>query len=257
MSGNSFSGFFSDIPPVTRNLIIINVLIWLVEAVMPSFGATIINTLGLHYVTASNFNPAQIITYMFIHDNHTVFHVLFNMFTLWMFGRILEHVWGSKRYFIFYMVCGIGAAVVQEAVWSLSYQQEYIDGIAQLNGVTSGYMREIVDNAKAMGDTRFVEGMAAFKSQLVTVGASGAIFGLLLGFAMVFPNMPLYFFFIPVPVKAKWMVLGYGVVEFFLGISNSGGTVAHFAHLGGMLFGFILLMYWRKNGTLRGNNFYN
>lgn len=255
MNGYSSGGFLGNIPPVTRNLIIINFLIWAIEAIFPSFGVTIIRTLGLHYVTASNFNPAQIITYMFIHDNHTVLHVLFNMFSLWMFGRILEQVWGPRRYLLFYMICGVGAAFVQELVWSFTWQQEYIDGIAKLNGVTSGYMKEIVDQAATAGDSRFTEAMIQFKQTLVTVGASGAVYGLLLGFAMVFPDMPLYLFFIPVPIKAKWMVLGYGVLEFFLGVSNTGGTVAHFAHLGGMLFGLIILLYWRKKGTLRGNIF--
>ncbi|MDE5773715.1 MAG: rhomboid family intramembrane serine protease, partial [Muribaculaceae bacterium] len=133
----------------------------------------------------------------------------------------------------------------------------YIDGIAAQNGVTSGYMAEIVRQAGQIGDQRFIEAMTMFKNQLITVGASGAIFGLLLGFAMVFPNMPMYLFFIPVPIKAKWMVIGYGVLEFFLGVSNySGDTVAHFTHLGGMLFGLIILLYWRKKGTLGGNNFY-
>ncbi len=255
MNGNSSGGFLGHIPPVTRNLIIINFLIWAIETIFPSFGNTIIRTLGLHYVTASNFNPAQIITYMFVHDDHTVLHVFFNMFSLWMFGRVLEQVWGSKRYLLFYMICGIGAAFIQELVWSFTWQQEYIDGIAKVNGVTSGYMKEIVDQAVTAGDTRFTDAMMQFKQSLVTVGASGAIYGLLLGFAMVFPNMPLYLFFIPVPIKAKWMVLGYGVLEFFLGVSNTGGTVAHFAHLGGMLFGLIILLYWRKKGTLRGNIF--
>ncbi|MDE5774565.1 MAG: rhomboid family intramembrane serine protease, partial [Muribaculaceae bacterium] len=125
MNGSASGGFLSNIPPVTRNLIIINVLIWAVEAIIPSFGDTIIRVLGLHYVAATQFNPIQIITYMFVHDNHSVIHVLFNMFTLWMFGRILEHVWGSRRFFVFYMICGLGAAVVQEVVWTLSWEHTY------------------------------------------------------------------------------------------------------------------------------------
>lgn len=207
-----------NLPAVTKNLIIINVLIWVVEALFPSFPSFAINGLyrhcALHYVGASDFNPAQIITYMFLHDQRSFIHVFFNMFTLFMFGPILERTWGSKRFFMFYMVCGMGAALVQEGVWALTWEHDYI-----------------------------------------TVGASGAIFGLLLGFAFVFPNMPLYLFFIPIPIKAKWMVIGYGVLEFFLGVSG-GGTVAHFAHLGGMLFGLIILLIWRRKGTLHGNGFY-
>lgn len=231
-------------------------LIWVIGAILPNFGETLSLRLGLHYWGAPNFNPAQLVTYMFLHDPQNILHLFFNMFTLWMFGRVLESVWGSQRYLIFYFVCGIGAGLVQECVWGLTWENEYISGIARMNGMTQNTMRGIVDQATAMGDTRFIEAMTQFKSSLITVGASGAIYGLLLGFAFVFPNMPLYLFFIPVPIKAKWMVLGYGAIEFLLGVSKSISTVAHFAHLGGMLFGLILLLYWRKKGTLRGGNFY-
>ncbi len=247
---------FANIPPVTRNLIIINVLIWLVEFLFPSFAEnTLYRFCGLHYMGGYDFNPAQIFTYMFLHDYHSFIHVFFNMFTLFMFGPILERVWGSKRYLLYYVVCGIGAALVQEGVWALTWKHEYIAGIAKLNGLTYDHMASIVDEALANGDTGFFNAMAQMKNSMITVGASGAIFGLLLGFAFVFPDMPLYLFFIPIPIKAKWMVLGYGVLEFFLGV-NGGGTVAHFAHLGGMLFGLILLLIWKKKGTLRGGSFY-
>lgn len=249
--GNTWRG----IPPVTKNLILINILLWLVEIVFPRFGVTLVDKLGLHLVGADMFNPIQIITYMFLHDSHNFLHIFFNMFTLWMFGRILEQVWGSKRFFMFYMVCGIGAALVQEAVWALTWKHEYITEIARLNGLTYQHMSEVVTQALADGDTRFLSAVAEMKSSMVTIGASGAIFGLLLGFAMTFPNMPLYLFFIPVPIKAKYMVIGYAVIEFFLGV-NGGGTIAHFAHLGGMLFGLAILLYWKKKGTLRGNGFY-
>lgn len=162
---------------------------------------------------------------------------------------------GLKQFFLFYMVCGIGAAFVQEAVWALTWKHEYITEIARLNGLTYQHMSEVVTQALADGDTRFISAIADMKASMVTIGASGAIFGLLLGFAMTFPNMPLYLFFIPVPIKAKYMVIGYAVIEFFLGV-NGGGTIAHFAHLGGMLFGLAILLYWKKKGTLRGNGFY-
>lgn len=257
MNGNFFGGGISGIPPVTRNLIIINILVWAVGAILPDFGAVLETRLGLHYVGAQDFNPVQIITYMFLHSRSSIFHLLFNMFTLWMFGRVLEQVWGSQRFLFFYMVCGIGAALVQEGVWALTWQHEYVSGIARINGLTYDSMKSVVDQAAALGDTRFSTAMAQFRNLMLTVGASGAIFGLLLGFAFVFPNLPLYLFFIPVPVKAKWMVLGYGVLEFFFGITGTQSTVAHFAHLGGMIFGLIILLYWRKKGTLRGNSFYN
>lgn len=241
--------------PVTRNLIIINFLLFAVEIFLPSFGVTLINKLGLHLVGTASFNPIQIITYMFLHDNNTLLHILFNMFSLWMFGRFLENIWGSKRYFVFYMVCGIGAAIVQEAVWLLTWKHEYIAAIAPNFGITYNHMSEIVNTALAQGDAQFVNAVESMKNSFVTIGASGAVFGLLLGFAMCFPNMPLYLFFIPVPIKAKYMVAGYAVLEFFLGV-NGGGTIAHFAHLGGMLFGLFILLYWKKKGTLHGNGFY-
>ena len=187
--------------------------------------------------------------------DRSITHLLFNMFSLWMFGRLLEQVWGSRRFLIYYMVCGIGAALIQEIVWLLTWEHEYISGIALLNGLSYHDMKGIVDSALAHGDSGFINGAASFKNMMMTVGASGAVFGLLLGFAFVFPNMPLYLFFIPVPVKAKYMVLGYAVLEFFFGITGTQSTVAHFAHLGGMIFGLAILLYWKRKGTLRGNLF--
>lgn len=247
--------WWRSMPPVTKNLILINVLIWLVEFCLPGFGRGLIGTLGLHYFGGEHFNPVQIITYLFVHDRSTPMHVFFNMFSLWMFGRLMEQVWGSKRFFIYYFVCGIGAGVIQECVWALTWEHEYISGIAMLNGLSYEPMKEIVDQAIAAGDPEFLDAISAFKSQMVTIGASGAVFGLLMGFAFMFPNMPLYLFFIPVPVKAKWMVLGYAVIEFFLGVAG-GGTIAHFAHLGGLIFGLVLLLYWKKKGTLNGGRDY-
>ncbi len=255
MFRNAGSGWQS-IPPVTKNIIIINFIVWLAEIIGPNFSATIVRVLGLHFVYSDTFNPIQIITYMFVHSPSNIMHILFNMFTLWMFGRVLEQVWGSKRFFMFYMACGIGAALVQEAVWALTWEHDYISGIAGLNGLTYQHMKEVVEMSVARGDLQFAAAMADFRAHMVTVGASGAIFGLLLGFAFVFPNMPLYLFFIPVPIKAKYMVIGYGVLEFFLGVGRSTDTVAHFAHLGGMIFGLIILLYWKKKGTLNGGRFY-
>lgn len=244
-----------DIPPVTKHLIIINVLIWLVECFSGRFGDVLVDKLGLHIIGSYLFNPIQILSYMFLHDQRTFMHIFFNMFTLFMFGRLIEQVWGSRRFFIFYMVCGIGAALVQEGVWALTWEHEYIAGIAQSNGLTYDHMAEVVREALAANDPKWIEGYEMSKSQFVTVGASGAIFGLLLAFAFIAPELPMYLFFIPIPIKAKYMVLGYAVLEFLLGVSG-GGTIAHFAHLGGMLFGLPMLLYWKKKGTLRGNRFY-
>ncbi len=256
MIGNGNSTWWSTIPPVTKNLIIINVLIWIAMAVVRGFAPVMVDKLGLHLVGASDFNPVQVITYMFLHDPRSIFHVLFNMFTLYMFGRSLEHIWGSKRFFVFYMVCGVGAAIVQECVWMLTWRQEYIEQIARINGLTFDSARQVVEQAIAAGDEGWIDNINQMKAAMVTIGASGAIFGILLGFAFVFPDLPLYLMFIPVPIKAKYMVVGYAVIEFFLGVSTSDSTVAHFAHLGGMLFGLLILLYWRKKGTLRGGRFY-
>ena len=253
INGSSSGGWWRAIPPVTKNLIIINFIVWLAEILVPGFSTTLLNRLGLHMIGSSLFNPLQLFTYMFMHDSRTPMHILFNMFSLWMFGRILEHVWGSRRFLVFYLVCGIGAALVQEGVWQLTWRNDYIDGIARLNGLTFEHMSEIVDAAVRSGDTKWIDAIRDFKSNMCTIGAYGAIYGILLGFAITFPNLPLYFFFIPVPIKAKYMVIGYGVIEFFLGISGSVSTVAHFAHLGGMLFGILLLLYWKKKGTLHSN----
>ncbi len=231
-------------------------MLWLGEFIFPGFAErTLLPRLGLHYIGSDLFNPAQLFTYMFLHDPSGITHIFFNMFSLWMFGRILERVWGGKRYLLFYLVCGVGAAFAQEAVWAMTWRHEYIQGIAALNGLTYDHMQQIVDQATAAGDSGFLAGMADMKSRMMTVGASGAIFGLLLGFAFVFPNMPLYLFFIPVPIKAKYMVIGYAVLEFFFGVQG-GGTIAHFAHLGGMLFGLAMMLYWKKKGTLHGNGYY-
>lgn len=244
-----------EIPVVTRNLLIINILIYLLELLTGTrFTNWMDDHLGLHLIGSSKFNPVQIFTYMFLHGGFV--HILFNMFTLWMFGRILEQVWGSRRFFVFYMICGMGAALVQEGVWALTWYHDYVSAIAPLNGLTFEHASELVNAAIANHDTGVLGGIDSYKSSLVTIGASGAIYGLLLGFAFVFPNMPLYLFFIPVPIKAKYMVIGYAVIEFMLGVGSSAGTIAHFAHLGGMIFGLILLLYWRHKGTLNGNNFY-
>lgn len=249
---NNFTMWMRQIPPVTRNLIIINLIIWIFCAVSRGLGDFMVNHLGLHFILSERFNPVQIFTYMFMHDTGSILHVGFNMFTLWMFGRIMEQVWGSRRFLIFYFVCGIGAGIVQEVVWYFTYMQDYIAGIAPMNGLTYEAMKNVIE----MNPGHFFSGIETFKNSIVTIGASGAIFGLLLGFAFVFPDMPMYLFFIPVPIKAKYMVIGYTVLEFFLGMNGLQMSVAHFAHLGGMLFGLVLLLYWKHKGTLRGGGFY-
>lgn len=236
---------FSNIPPVTKNLIIINFLIWVVMMIAGD-RLHLVEYGGLHYFKASDFNPAQLLTYMFMHSTQGLAHIVFNMFTLFMFGITLERVLGSARYLFYYISCGIGAALVQELVWSLTWENMFVKLLANGNGVSFEVAREAINYALATGQN------LPFLNSLVTVGASGAIYGVLLAFGMLFPNMPLYIMFIPVPVKAKWMVIGYGVIELLIGLSNAHDGVAHFAHLGGMIFGFIMLYIWKKQGLFNG-----
>ena len=239
--GNSFLG---SIPAVTRNLLIINLLVWFAQNTLPRIGIDVESFLALHYWQASDFNPVQLISYMFLHGDFS--HIFFNMFSLWMFGRILEQVMGQKRFLFYYISCGLGAAVIQELVWTFSWRADFIPALANLNQVSITYMSQLVDQALAAGEE------LPFLNQMLTIGASGGVFGILLAFGMLFPNMPLYLMFIPVPIKAKWMVIGYGLIELLFGVSGIMNSVAHFAHLGGMLFGFIVLMYWKKKGLFSG-----
>lgn len=253
MNENFFTRLRRDIPPVTLNLLIINILIWAVSALIPSMDDKLIGLLGLHYFESDSFNPIQLIGYMFLHDPNAPFHIFFNMFTLWMFGRILERVWGSSKFMLFYFVCGIGAGLVQEAVWALTWQSDFASALQLVGGVSRDEMGAAVRQELAAGNPHLTSLAHIFlNSHLITIGASGAIFGLLLGFAFAFPNMEMYIMFIPLPIKAKYMVVIYGLIEIFLGVSGRLDSVAHYAHLGGMLFGLILLLYWRKKGTLHG-----
>ena len=229
---------FRNIPIVTRNLLIINVLVYLLASVVELGGKSLTDWGALHFFMASDFHVYQFITYQFLHGGFT--HLFFNMFSLWMFGMLLERVMGAKRYLFFYLTCGIGAGLVQELVWHMSWESV----LATINNVPTVE----IENAIKVGaiNANFLN---EFYNNLVTVGASGAVFGILLAFGMIFPNMPMYIFFIPIPIKAKWMVIGYGAIELFFGITGHMDHVAHFAHLGGMLFAFIILMYWRKKGV--------
>lgn len=218
-----------SIPPVTKHIIIVNAILWLTTFLFGNRGIIDLNKyLALHFWQASDFHFYQLFTYMFMHDSHGISHIFFNMFSLWMFGGLLERVMGYKRYLIFYIVCGLGAGLVQELVWQLQ--------VGDFN------INDRIDIGPA------IIGVGEFYNMLITVGASGAVFGILLAFGVLFPNMPIYIMFVPIPIKAKWAVLGYGALELFFGLSGTMDNVAHFAHLGGMLFGFLLLLYWRNKG---------
>jgi membrane associated rhomboid family serine protease len=230
-------------PPVVLNLIIINALFLLVTGL---FGDKInlYSLLGLHYFTSEEFRSWQFVSYMFMHGGF--YHLLFNMFALWMFGSILEQVWGPKRFLTYYMVTGIGAGLVQILVAFLRIQS--------LEGELSPEQIDIVYSQGAElwreGRTYADATMSALHRVIntPTVGASGAVFGILLAFGMLFPNTMIYVFF-AIPIRAKYFVLIYGLAELWFGVSGTQEGIAHFAHLGGMVFGFFLIKYWKRRGV--------
>ena len=225
-------------PTVTKNLIIINALLFFATFVAERNGIDLNAYLGLHFFLASDFNIAQFVTYMFMHGGFT--HIFFNMFAVFMFGPILERTWGGKRFLIYYMVCGIGAGLIQEGVQYIQYLVEGLNHFEQVN--LHGY------GIIPMND---------YLNMMNTVGASGAVYGILLAFGMLYPNERLFIFPLPVPIRAKYFVVGYALIELWSGLANSvGDNVAHFAHLGGMLFGFIMIMYWRKKSRNNGTYYY-
>lgn len=192
-----------NFPPVVKNLLIINVLVFILQNVLDK-RMNFTELIGLWPINTSMFQLWQVVTHMFAHGG--MFHIFFNMFALWMFGRILENLWGGKKFLIFYMLCGLGAAALHLAV------QYFTDGFS------------------------------------LAVGASGAVYGLLVAFAFLFPNTPLYLMFIPIPIKAKWAITGILVLDIIFGFSSANTGVAHAAHIGGAITGFIIVWYWKKKG---------
>jgi len=221
---NRGSGFFGAFPPVLKNLVIINALMLLVTYITGNF---MYEKFSLFYFESPLFKPYQLITHMFMHGGFV--HLFFNMYALIIFGIALEQVWGSKRFFLYYMITGLGAALLHSLVL-------YIDASSLANAAQAG-------SVAAMQRLELLY-------TTPTVGASGAVYGVLLAYGMLFPNNVLQLIFPPIALKAKWFVLIFGAIELFLGISNTGGNVAHFAHLGGMIFGFFLIKYWKKRNNL-------
>jgi len=226
-------GRFQMIPPVIKNLIIINVLVFLAQQTLgPETELKMLNLFALHDVHSVYFRPHQLVTYLFLHGSWA--HIIFNMFALWMFGAILENYWGPKRFLIFYVLCGIGAGLCHLGV--LYYEMSPVMDL--VHQFPADQQQELIYSPQ-------------FKVNSPTLGASGAVFGCLAAFGYLFPNSLIYMYFF-VPIKAKWFVLGYAAVELFSGIQNSAGdNVAHWAHLGGALVGVLLVMYWNKRN--RGN----
>lgn len=226
-----------NMPNITRQLLIINVIAFLASYIIPGLQ----NYMGLHYWQASQFHIYQFITYMFMHGGFT--HLFFNMFALWMFGCVMERTWGSQRFLLYYLVCGIGAGLIQELAQTASI---WLDLSAQ--GATIGQLVRLES---------IIPGAAQMLNGMTTVGASGSIYGILLAFGMTYPEERMFIFPLPIPIKAKWFVMGYAAIELVLALSNSSDGVAHVAHLGGMLFGFFLIRHWRRvaksqKSTFRG-----
>jgi membrane associated rhomboid family serine protease len=223
---------FQTIPPVIKNLIIVNALVFFAQQIFAKYG--IEHLFALHDVHSVYFRPHQLITHLFMHGSWT--HIIFNMLALWMFGSILKNLWGSKRFLIFYMLCGLGAAVMHLGVLYME-MDKVMDYFHQLPAAEQQQLL-YADN---------------FKVNIATVGASGAVFGCLAAFGYLFPNSLIYVYFF-LPIKAKWFVIIYAGIELWLGVQNSAGdNVAHWAHLGGALVGFLLVLYWNKRNR---RNFY-
>lgn len=210
-----------NLPIVTRYLLIVNFAVFFLAGILQRYGIDLNHWCGLHYVSASSFHWWQPLTYMFLHANFS--HIFFNMFAVWMFAPVIEQEWGARRFLIYYLVCGLGAAVIQEVVWSLM--------IADMSTHYS------------------VEAIAQYAYMMNTIGASGAVFGILFAFGWLFPDIPMFILFIPIPIRARTFVIIYALIELFAGLGGVMGitadNVAHFAHLGGLLFGWLLVLYWR------------
>lgn len=240
---NGFGRNFFGLPPVVKNIILLNVLMLLVSYAAKSvFGVDLTMILGLYFPKSEHFMPLQIITHMFMHGGF--WHLFFNMYALYIFGQVLENVWGPKRFFIYYMVCGLGAAFFYEIVIFFQYNKlMHIISPEQLQMVlnegTSYFSQGKVFTDETMKSLQLL-------LNVPIVGASGAIFGVLLAFGVLFPNTQLMLLLPPIPIKAKYFVIIYGVIELYLAVTQTGGNIAHTAHLGGMLFGYLLLRYWRK-----------
>lgn len=215
----NFAPVMRNLPIVSKYIILVNLMVLLFDMTLQQYGVQLTQIMGLHYVTAPTFRFWQPLTYMFMHGGFG--HLFCNMFAVLMFAPILENEWGSKRFLIYYLICGLGAALVQESVWAIKVQS-------------------------LLSDYEATSVMVNYAGKVVTVGASGAVFGILLAFGWLFPDVKMFLLFLPIPVRARVFVLMYAAFELMAGFSNlPGDNVAHFAHLGGMLFGWLLLLWWR------------
>lgn len=283
------SGRTQTLPPIVKNIIIINCILALLQFVLIKAGIDLADILGLHYWRSDLFKPWQLITHMFMHGSAlsvemTIMHLFSNMFGLWMFGSILENTWGSKKFLTFYLICGLGAAILHLSVLHYEYSQiENAFNAYQQNPTLDQFglfIQKWIGNAVADPDRinnilrawNNNPGSTSLSNQSIqwvyeylhgynangihikgiydeaTVGASGAVFGVLFAFGFLYPNTPLMMIFIPIPIKAKYFIAFYALFELYAGVRNSAGdNVAHFAHLGGMLVAYIILKIWSRN----------
>lgn len=227
----------NSMPTITKNLLIINILCFLAGWVLEMRGFDLNGMFGLHFFMAEHFGLYQFLSYMFMHGGFE--HLFFNMFALWMFGCVVEREWGPRKFLLYYMTCGIGAGIVQEITQFFSF---WMTVSGQFEGLSLSEVLQIGRNS------------AVALNSWNTVGASGAIYGILLAFGMLWPNNKIFIFPLPIPIKAKFFVIGYVVIELVLAMSTRGDGVAHMAHLGGMLFGFLLIRYWNRNPRVSYGN---
>lgn len=224
----------NNLPTITKNLLIINVLAWMGTLALSKYGIDLHRILGLHFFMAPGFRIWQLVTYMFLHEGFQ--HIFFNMFAVWMFGRFMEETWGSKRFLTFYLICGIGAGLMQELCQFVHYE------------IALSAYEQVSMNG-------IVVPMSVYLDGILTVGASGAVYGILLGYGMWYPDNRIIVFPVPVPIKAKWLVVAYVVLELGLGLrASAADNVAHFAHLGGMLAGFLIILYWKRKDRRNQDN---
>lgn len=244
-------------PPVTKNLIIINLIIWLAMIAIRPLSHMLEQYGALYYFTSDQFIPSQLVTYMFIHANF--WHLFFNMFALFMFGVTMERVLGAPKFLFYYLSCGIGAALVQEGVFAIMIHNyasvfENANSLITLLRHSSVTYPELFNIGINPNEPAVQQIFGLLHTP--TVGASGAIFGILLAFGYMFPNVRIYLLFPPIPIKARVFVLIYAGIELLMGVyNNQADTVAHFAHLGGMLFGLLILIYWRRKHIIGGPYF--
>ena len=226
------------IPTITKNLLIINFLVFIAQWIMnpqDPRNSVISEMGGLHFFLADDFHFYQLVTYLFLHADFM--HILCNMFGLWMFGCVIENVWGPKKFLFYYICCGIGAGLCQELVQYIQYASD--------TALSSLPLESTIPVKTNSGLIQMTAG--EYLNNWATIGASGAVYAVIMAFGMTFPNERLFIIPFPFPIKAKWLVIGYVAIEFFSAVNTTGDGVAHTAHLGGMLFGFLMIRYWNRH----------